>query len=98
MNFATDFEEMFRTAAKEAGHQITVDIQEVREYAAARALHLSTIIGQKGYQKALVAERDNVALKAGVKTVIDADAADQRLTGLIMGALGAGARALAGGV
>ena len=83
--------------AQQMGRHIHADFNAVRAYAAERLLHLSTIVGEKGYLRAVQAERDNVALKLGIATVTTADATDRELLGTIGGALAIGARALAGG-
>jgi len=82
-------------AAREMGRDLTAGLAEVQEYAAQRTLYLSTIVGEPGYELALRAERDAVALRAGIVSVTYADAADQRMIGVIGGALAIGARALA---
>lgn len=81
-------------AASRLGKSLQGNMDELRTYAAERMLHLSTLIGQPGYQEALVAERDNVVLKAGLLAVEGADAADAELVGVITGAMAVGARAL----
>jgi hypothetical protein len=81
-------------AVNRLGKSLEGSVDELRTYAAERMLHLSTLIGQKGYQEALLAERDNVALKAGILAVDAGDRADAELLGLITGAIAVGARAL----
>ncbi|MCI0588934.1 MAG: hypothetical protein L0323_19095 [Planctomycetes bacterium] len=49
-----------------AGRRRDVTKLEVRAYAEARARHLATLAGKPGFGEALVAERDNVALFAGI--------------------------------
>jgi hypothetical protein len=71
------------------------DRAELAEYASERALSLSVAVGQPGYDEALTAARDSVALKAGVMVVEDADSVDMHLLGLIAGALAFAARMLA---
>lgn len=88
---------MLKTAAQEQGRQLAANLDEVRDYARQRALHLATIVGQPGYETALKAEAHNVALRAGIAAVQAGDAADQRIIGIITGALGIGARVLSGG-
>jgi len=63
-------------------------------YVMARAKHLSTIIGQSGFDEALEAERDNVIMRATLQLVDAADAADARLLNLLHGALALAARLL----
>jgi hypothetical protein len=64
-----------------------VDVgDEVAEYARQRARHLAGILEREepGFAQALVAERDNVALKAGI---VVADASDNLARGAIAGIL-----------
>lgn len=91
MNLGT----LLEAAAKETGLELVKTAAEVTAYAAQRALHLASIVGESGYDEALTAEADSVALFAGIHAVKAADAADARLLGIIQGALMAAA---AGGV
>jgi uncharacterized YccA/Bax inhibitor family protein len=93
---ADDFVALIKDQAAEIGRDLGDNLEEVRQYAASRMLHLSAIIEQPGYLEAVRAERDNVALKLGLAAVAVGDAADQRLIGAIGGAIALGARALAG--
>lgn len=88
MTFRTDqFSAALDTALKETGLQLQKSAHEVATYAALRSVHLAGAVGQKGFQEAVVAERDAVALYAGIQAVKNADAADNRVLGLIHGAL-----------
>lgn len=90
-----EFVELLRQNAIEAGRELTSDLTEVKDYAAARMQHLSTIVGEPGFREALIAERDNVALKAAGRAINRADAFDARILGVVEGALAIGSRALA---
>lgn len=68
---------------------------ELASYAAERAEALSLAVGEPGYDEALKAARDSLALKAGVVAVEQADDVDQHVLGLIGGALAFAARVLA---
>ena len=68
---------------------------ELALYASERAAALSLSVGEPGYQEAVTAARDSVALKAGIVAVGQADQADQHTLGLIAGALTFAARVLA---
>tara|TARA_R110000803_G_scaffold20201_12_gene52267 strand:- start:1703 stop:2008 length:306 start_codon:yes stop_codon:yes gene_type:complete len=91
-----EFGNMLEQAGVELGKEFEQSIKDIREYAAQRMMHLSMIIDEPGYLEALVAERDSIALFAGIKTVQIADAADAQLIGTIGGAIRIGALALAG--
>lgn len=91
MDIAKEFEDLLVAAKQE----LRGNLAELVTYTAERAAYLSTLVGQKGYQEAVLAERDAVALKAGILSVKTADAADARLIGMIHVILGLGAKALA---
>lgn len=95
MNIAEEFERQLKATGERLGIQLTADTDELRQYAAARMLHLSAIVDEPGYTEALVAEGMNVALKAAGTAVDAADAVDRELLGFVTGALAIGARALA---
>ena len=76
----------------------TGSVDRVAEYAAGRSAHLATLVDDPGFEYAVRAERDAVALFAGLETVASADAFDARMVGLIHGILGIAARALSSGV
>lgn len=91
-----DFKTLLDNALKESGRELSVDKDELAVYAAERAAILATVAasGETGFEDVLKAERDNVALKAGLVITKNASAVDQRLLGLIQGFLMMGARAL----
>jgi hypothetical protein len=95
MDIANELGELLKVTASEMGTELTSELDAVTAYAAERATHLSTIVGQPGFMEAVRAEADSVALRAGISTVSTADSADARLAGIIQGVLGLGARALA---
>lgn len=95
MDTTTEFEKLLKAALKEAGGELTMSAKKIATYMTERATHLSTVVGQPGYEKALIAERNNVAMRAGLQVADDADAFDQRILGLIQGALRIAALALA---
>ena len=81
---------------KETGVNLKISAAALALYTTERAAALSLAIGQPGFEEAVRAERDNVALKGGISAVLQGDAADARFVGLIQGALGLAARAIAG--
>jgi hypothetical protein len=87
-----DFEDVLTQALKDTKLDFDFSVKEVAVYAAQRAAFLATVVGQLGYEQAVIAERDNVALYAGLKSVEMADASQQRLIGVIQGALSFGAK------
>lgn len=95
MNTTQDFEDLLKDAAHETGADLGDSVHAVSLYASERAAHLATIVNQPGFDRALRAERDSVALKAGLSVAQDAAGVDQRIVGIIQGALGMLAKALA---
>ena len=94
MNFQESFKGLIESTVRETGKQLGASAQELALYATERAQYLSTIVGQPGFDEAVAAERDNVALRAGIAVIGNADAADQRVIGVIAGALAIAAQAL----
>lgn len=97
MNVADELDRLLKDAAKESGRELKFNLAEVTMYAAERTAYLSTLVGQRGFEEAVRAERDNVALRAGIASVRTADAADARVVGIIQGVLFLGARVMARG-
>lgn len=83
----SEIEGLLRDAVAETGAHLQKTAAEVAEYAADRARHLSTLFGQPGFQEAVRAERDNVALYAGIRSLEEGEATDARLSGILQGAL-----------
>ena len=89
------FSDLIGKAIADATTLSSTTIEAIRQYAAERTVHLSTIITEPGYEEALVIETQNVALMAGIQSVQAADIADARTVGIIAGALRIGAVAMA---
>jgi hypothetical protein len=87
--------ELLRSNSVDFGRDFVADIDEVRAYAAARMVHLSTVVAQPGFREALAAERDNVVLKAAGRAIDRGDSFDARMLAITEGALAIGSRALA---
>ena len=81
------FENLLRSAIEETGADLERSAAEVAAYMSTRVATLALLVGQVGYEQAVIAERDNVALFAGLRAVEQADAASARIFGLIQGAL-----------
>jgi hypothetical protein len=90
-----DFLELLKSAAEETGHDLGDSARSVAIYATERAAHLSLIVNEPGFMKAVIAERDNVAMFAALEVGKDAKASDQRIVGIIHGALMLAAKSLA---
>lgn len=91
-----EFRDLIKSYLAETGEELDASADELAVYAASRAAHLATIAGEPGFEVAVRAERDSIALKAGIAVTLNAAAADQRLIGIIQGSLQVAARALAG--
>lgn len=91
----TEFKNLIDSALQETGASLKQSSQEVAAYAAQRAAFLSTLVGQPGFEQAVIAERDNVALFAGIVAVGQVVAIQAKIVGVIQGALFIGASALA---
>ena len=75
--------------------QISSSIDDASGYGAARAAHLANAVGQPGFDEAVRAERDNVALRIGILGVNNTEEVEARLAGVLHGALRLGAALLA---
>lgn len=93
---ANELKGALSSAIAATGASLKQSAAEVALFTAQRTAHLATLVGQPGFEEAVVAERNSVAMFAGIKAVEEADAADARLLGLIEGVLLVGARAAAG--
>lgn len=91
----TDLKGALESAITATGASLKKTAAEVALYTAQRTAHLAALAGQPGFEEAVAAERDAVAMFAGIASVGEADAADARLLGLIEGALIIGAKAAA---
>lgn len=80
-------ETLLKDAVKDTGLSLSTTTRELAAYIAERAVVLASAVGLPGYEQAVIAERDNVLLKSGRSAVSTADAADQRLLGIVTTAL-----------
>lgn len=78
-----DYKELLADVIDETNVELKVSRDELIQYTAQRAVHLTSILGEPGYELALRAERDAVALHAGLDATMAAEAADSRLVGVI---------------
>ncbi len=85
-----------RKQAEEFGEELGDAVDDVAAYAAERSRHLAGILmnGEPGFQAAVLVERDNIALKAGLAAVQRGDELDERIKGSLLGALQFAAKAL----
>jgi len=92
-----DILNLLEDTIRQTGRDLGDSAQELRAYAAEQMAQLALGVGQPGFADAAEAARDNVALRAGIMLVDDADSADARTVSFIQGLLVLGAKALAGG-
>lgn len=67
---------------------------EIAIYAANEMALLSNLYGDPGFGEALRAVRNSIAIKMSIKVVETAELADQRMVGLVQGALMMGIKSL----
>lgn len=92
-----EFTQLLTGLLKETGTDLKRQGFEVAAYSQQQMRKLSSAVGQRGWDEALIASRDAIALFAGIEALDAAKAADARVIGAIEGALAIGARALATG-
>jgi hypothetical protein len=95
---AESIEALLKDAIAETGATLAKGADELALYVAGRSAHLATLVEDPGFDLAIRAERDAVALEAGLAAVEQAEAADARLLGIFQGVLAMGAKALAAGL
>ena len=88
------FEALLSSLISGTGQDLAKSGREVAAYAAERTAVLATLVGQVGYDQALIAERDSLALFAGLEAVDNADGLRDRILGALQGALFMAAAAL----
>lgn len=95
-DIARDVQTLLRDSLRELQADLQLDLADLATYTAQRTAHLSTIAGLPGFDEAVIAERDAIALRAGINAVNAADKVDSRLIGLLHGVLFLGAKMAAG--
>jgi hypothetical protein len=95
MDTRKEFEALIVAAMNETGVSLAGARSDLAAYMAERATHLSLISGEAGFNEAVTAERDNVALRAGLNMSDQATGMEQRFIGIIAGALRIAALSLA---
>lgn len=87
MNPIDDFRALLEDAIDETGASLSTSSDELAAYMSERSMHLSTITAEPGFAQAVKREATNVAMRAGLEASENAAAVDQRLFGMIAGAL-----------
>ena len=78
-------EQLLKEALKAQGRDLAASGEELRLFVAQETLALALLVGQAGYDLALVAAAEKVAAKVGLLAIASAAAADERLRGIIIG-------------
>ena len=81
------FEDMIRDVAQLTGREFAQVPSDVARYADERAQHLSAIRHEPGFDRAVIAEANSVAMYAGLRIDDAADRADDQIWGMIFGGL-----------
>lgn len=97
MSALDDFMSVLQGTLKETGRELKVSVSDLRQRAAEQMAQLALAAGEPGYDRAVIAARDNVLLLAGIESVERADAVDNRIIGVVQAGLFMGAKVLAGG-
>lgn len=92
-----NLKELLKEAVNDTGRDLSTSLDEVALAMSESTARLALSVGQPGFEMALIAERDIVAIKAGLSAVGSADAIDNRIIGVIQGGLSMAARAIAPG-
>lgn len=95
-NYTEEIKAILLSAGKDLSDEARDRAGSVAAYAQERAAHLATLVGQPGFEEALKAERDNVALRAGLDLSEQAKSTDAKTIGVIHGLLGILSKVLAG--
>lgn len=92
MNAIEEFMNSLKATLAETGRSLNTDLDVVRASAAEQLVNLSLAAGEPGYDMAVIAARDIVAMTAGLQAVSVADATDARIIGVIQGSLSMAAK------
>lgn len=95
MSAIDDFMNVLQGTLKETGRELQVSVSDLRQRAGEQMAILALAVGEPGYERAVVAARDNVLLLAGIDAVEHADAVDSRIIGVVQAGLFMGAKVLA---
>lgn len=80
-------QKMLSEALSQTGVELSASTDAIAQLTALRAAELAVLVGQPGYDQAVIATRDEIALASGLALVGDADAATGRVLSLIQGGL-----------
>lgn len=92
----SELADLIESIVRDTGADIKIAPAELAAYVHERTVHLSSIVGEPGYDQAFTAECDSVRMKAGLIASDKMRAADARLFDVIVGAMRMAAFSLAG--
>lgn len=84
-----------KTTGERLGKSFSEALDDQRQYVAQTMLELAAAVNEPGFDEAVIAARDSVALHAGIAAADEGDVTDAELRGLLSGGLAIAARALA---
>lgn len=93
-DLADEFVNSLKGQLQELGHDLKVDADDLRLYAAQRLEVVKASAGEPNFREGLVAERDALALKAAGKAIDQADNVDARIWSVADTFLSVASRAL----
>lgn len=82
-----EFMELINGVIDETGRTIGLSKDQLKIEAANQLGMLALAVGEPGYDRAVLASRDNMALSMGLAAVGEADAVDARILGVLQGGL-----------
>ena len=88
------FKKLLKDTAEEFETEIKADLNSLAVYTSEQITLLTKAVGQPGFDEALIAARNSIALHAGISATRQADAADQRILGIIQAVLALGVSAI----
>lgn len=93
-DFATDIVNLLKTEGGQFGVKITEDLDGLAEYIRQRVDHLALAVGEPGYRRAVIAERNSIAMFAAQRSVGVARDLDSRILSIIQGGISIAVRAI----
>lgn len=78
-----NFSDLLKDALEETGLELDASALEAKQIMAEEAAKLLLVADEPGFNLVLRASRDNVALRLGIVSSLQASAADQRILGII---------------
>lgn len=87
-----DLNDTLAAAARRLEIELKTDSEELRQMGAQLIIDLGMAVGEPGYEEAVLAARDTIALQVGLDAASAGDLADAEVRGIIFGFLVAAAK------